>query len=133
MNDLFIRAAKLKLRFASPQGMLAVENLFDLPLTSKSGRANLDDIAKSLYGTLKSDNQISFVDDTPQEKPAEQLAFEIVKYVIEVKKAERTAAAAAAERSATRQKIMALIEQKKDAAMGEKSLEDLTALLASLG
>ncbi len=133
MNELFIRAAKLKLRFTSPQGMLAVENLFDLPLTSKSGRANLDDIAKSLYGTLKSDNQISFVDDTPQEKPVEQLAFEIVKYVIEVKKAERTAAAAAAERSATRQKIMALIEQKKDAAMGEKSLEDLTSLLASLG
>jgi hypothetical protein len=133
MNEMFIRAAKLKLRFPSPAGLLAVENLFDLPLTSKSGRANLDDIAKGLYATLKSDVQVSFVDDKPQENTVEQLAFDIVKYVIDIKKAERTAAAVAAERALTRQKIMAMIDQKKDAAMGEKSVEDLQAMLASLG
>lgn len=133
MNDeTFIIAARNKIRFDSPKGQLSVEDLFDLPLTSNTGKANLDDIAKGLHRKLKEDTEESFVMKKPKENTALQTGFTIVKYVIEVKLAEREMAANEADRAATRQKIMAYIEKKQDAALGEKSVEELMALLGSL-
>lgn len=132
MSDLFLTAARKKLRFASPKGLLTVEDLFDLPLTSNTGKANLDDVARGLHLQLKESTQISFVSDSPQVDDEAQVGLEIVKQVIAIRKAEKDELSRQAEKAATRQKIMALIDQKKDAALGEKSIEDLTALLASL-
>lgn len=94
----------------------------------------MDDIAKALYTDLKESNEApSFVDDAaPSEDSNTKLGLEIVKYVIGVKKAQRAEAAAAAEKAATRQKIMSLIDQKKDEALGAKSTEELEALLKTL-
>ena len=132
MDHLFLTAARKKIRFLSPKGMLTTEDLFDLPLTSATGKANLDDIARGLHAQIKDSTEVSFVDDTPTEDSTAKLGLEIVRVVIGIKKAERADAAKAAENAATRQKIMALIDQKKDAALGEKSVEDLTAMLDTL-
>lgn len=132
MEQMFIKAARQKIRFSTARGNLTVEDLFDLPLTSNTGKANLDDIAKGLHRLLKEDTEISFVNQTKPEDSINTLSFEIVKYVIGVKLEERRAAYLDAEKSATRQRIMAMIEQKKDAALGEKSVDDLEALLKSL-
>ena len=44
--NIFEQAARQKIRFESVLGLLCVEDLWDLPLTSlNSKRANLDDIA----------------------------------------------------------------------------------------
>lgn len=131
MEKMFEKAARIKLRFSTPKGLLTVEDLFDLPLTSGTGKANLDDLAKELHRQLK-DEDVSFVTPTAKKDEDDQLAFELVKHVIGIRIAERDEAAKKTEQAAARQKIMALIDQKKDAALGEKSVEELTALLASL-
>jgi len=59
--SLFETASKNKLRFSSIKGNLTTEDLWDLPLTSKSGRICLDNIAKQLYKELKDSTEESFV------------------------------------------------------------------------
>lgn len=51
---MFIKASRTKLRFESPKGLLSVEDLWDLPLISTMGKANLDDIAKTAFQALMS-------------------------------------------------------------------------------
>lgn len=132
MSDIYKHAAINKFRFTSSKGMLTVEDLFDLPLTSTTGKANLDDIARILFKQIKESEEVSFV-NTPAAKDADAaIALEIVKDIIAHKKAENEARAKSAEATATKQKIMALIDQKKDAAMSEKSIEELQAELAKL-
>ena len=132
MNDLFIQAVKGKLRFSSPIGLLSVEDLFDLPLTSTNAtKANLDDIAKELYKQLET-TQVSFVSKKTNANSAIQLGFDIVKYVIDSKLEENEKVRKESERSSTRQKVMGLIERKADSALEEKSIDELTELLKTL-
>lgn len=132
MNDLFIQAAKTKLRFSSSKGLLSVEDLFDLPLTSTNAtKANLDDIAKELYKQLET-TQVSFVSKKTNANSAIQLGFDIVKYVIDSKLEENEKVRKESERSSTRQKVMGLIERKADSALEEKSIDELTELLKTL-
>lgn len=131
---MFEKASKLKLRFDTPQGQLTTEDLWDLNLTSKaSNRANLDDIAKSLYRSLKdTENEISFV--TPVEKKGDELQtkFDIVKHIIAIKIAERDAEAKKVANRAERQKILALLDQKQNDKLSSSSEEELRALLDNL-
>lgn len=56
----------------------------------------------------------------------------IQEHIIDVKLAERAAAAEVADRAAKKQKLMELIASKKDEALSSKSLDELQAELASL-
>ena len=58
---MFEKATRRKLRFTSAAGLLSTEDLWDLPLTSATGKANLDDIAKALNRRLKDAEEVSFV------------------------------------------------------------------------
>ena len=109
--------------------MLTVENLFDLPLQSNTGKANLDDIARDLHFQLKEDST-SFVTSTVRTDSELQLGFDIVKRVIELKIADRDAAAKASAKRERNQKIMAIIERKETEALGDASIDDLRKLLA---
>ena len=129
---MFEKATRLKLRFDTPKGLVTVEDLWDLPLTSNTGKANLDDIAKSLHFQLKENEQVSFVTPTAKENEPMALGFEIVKHIIQVKLTERDAAAQRAANAEKKQKIMAIIEQKQDAALGALSVEELGKMVASL-
>lgn len=131
--NMFEQATRAKLRFQATNGYLNVEDLWDLPLTAKTGtRANLDDLAKSLHRQLKNDDNISFVKPATPANTELQLGFELVKYIIEVKIAERDAANAAATKAEKKQQIMALIAQKKQEALAGQSVEELEAQLAAL-
>ena len=60
---MFEQASRLKLRFTTARGSLSVEDLWDLPLTSTTGKPNLDDIAKSLNRELRATSEeTSFVE-----------------------------------------------------------------------
>ena len=128
---MFELAARKKLRFNSPKGLLSVEDLWDLPLTSGT-KANLDDIARYLHSELK-DESISFV--TPPSKAADgdtALAFEIVKHIIKVRLDENEAKRTATERSEKRQQLLALIAQKETEQLAGQPLEDLRKMAESL-
>ena len=128
---MFEKAARLKLRFQTSKGLLTVEDLFDLPLTSQTGKANLNGIAVALHNKLRVDLSVSFVEPAKANE-ADEVAFEIVKHIITTKIAERDAAAAAAAKKEAKQKIMALIDQKQNEALGAKSLDELQELLKSM-
>ena len=51
--NIFEQASRNKLRFdTNIKGVISTEDLWDLPLTSDTGRVNLDDIAKALYALI---------------------------------------------------------------------------------
>jgi hypothetical protein len=127
---MFEQAARLKLRYDTPRGHLSVEDLFDLPLTSARG-ISLNDIAIALHHQLKRDT-ISFVDDDERPDTRLQLSFDIVKHVIDVKKAENKALLEARDKAETKQKILGIIARKKDEALEGKSEDELRELLAGL-
>lgn len=131
INTLFLTAAKSKFRFSSAIGVLLVEDLFDLELTGKS--ANLDDIARSLHRSLKeADDDVSFLRPAVKTHNQLQEKFEIVKYVIEQKLAERDLKAATREKAMKKQKIMAKLAEKKDKALDDLSVETLETMLNDL-
>lgn len=59
-----------------------------------------------------------------------QLKFDILKDVYLTKKAENEAKRTELDRKANDQKILALIQQKKEGALAEKSIEELEAMLS---
>lgn len=130
--SMFEKATRLKLRFDTPKGPLAAEDLWDLPLTSTTGRANLDEIAKGLFRQLKESDEVSFVQPTQTADKATQLKFDIVKHVIEVRVAERDASELARANKEKKQLILSIIAQKEVEQFSNTSLDELKAMVNSM-
>lgn len=128
---MFELASRQKFRFSTPNGLISVEDLWDIPLTSSTNKANLDDIARELYSQLDKSTEISFVSEKKKDETV-QLKFDLVKHVIEVRLAENAAAALAKSNRERKQEIMALIANKENQELAGSSVEDLKALLATL-
>lgn len=135
-STMFESASRLKLRFDSPRGAITVEDLWDLPLSAPTAnRASLDAIAMGLQRDLRDTAEItSFVSPTKVDagRAGLELMLEIVKYIIGVRLAERDEKQAAENRREKKARILELIATKQDAALGEKSVEELLALANSL-
>lgn len=129
--NIFEQASRKKIRFASTRGDLMVEQLWDMPLQSKSG-FDLDSLAKALNAEVKASQEESFVAPASATNTAAVLAFDIVKHVIAVKLEENEKARGASERKAKRDKLLELLEKKQDAALGELSVEDLRKQIEAL-
>lgn len=130
---LFEQAARLKLRFATPQGSLSVEDLWDLPLTSiRANQANLNNIAKGISRQLKAENEEDFVNPKSGADVGLQLALDIVKHVISVRQAENEAARVLADRKEKKAKLLELIARKQDQQLEGKPLEELQEMVAAL-
>lgn len=131
--DMFEQAVRRKLRFETSKGALSVEDLFDLPLTSSTGKPNLDALAVGLNKEANDSSAISFVDEVATANEEAKLKFDIVLHVIAVKKAERKAAADRAANAEKRRRILELIAAKDDEALAAKSKDELLAMVNSLG
>lgn len=125
MNQ-FTQASKIKLRFNTPKGLLSTEQLWDLTLV---------DLTTSIKASKKllnktEDNDLSFLEiTTTVADQIEQLRFEILKEVYLTKKADNEAIRTAKENKEHNQKIMQLIEQKKDDKLSGLSIEELEKML----
>lgn len=129
--SMFEQAIRLKLRFDSAKGLLSVEDLWDLPLTSARG-TNLDDIARDLYTQLRSGNDVSFVNPEKKSDTTVQLRFDVVKHVIDTRLDENKAAANAAATKERKQKLLSIIEQKEGEALSSLSVEELRKMVEGL-
>lgn len=127
----FEKAAKLKLRFQSTRGPLNVEDLFDLPLTSKSG-FDLDSVAKAVNRDLKDSSEESFVAASKPASVIDSLRLDIVKSVIATKIAERDERAAKADKKQKRDRLLELLANKEDAALQELTPDQIKEQLAAL-
>lgn len=133
MQDLYKIAVQRRFTFPTAAGECSVSDLFQLPLTSASGRANLNDVARELYAQIQSAAVVDFVGEAADpENSTAGIKLEIVKDVIATIKAQREAATKAAEASNAKRRILELINKKQDEALSEKSVEELQALLANL-
>ena len=128
MSDLFERATKQKLRFNTSVGTVSVEELWDIPLTSR-GTISLDTIAKELNRAVKADDDESFVTKKSTSNTRLTLQFDIVKHIIEVRLAEAEAKLGRKAKKEKQQQILALIADKKNTELAGKTVEELTALL----
>lgn len=129
---MFEKASRLKIRFQSPKGELSVEDLWDLPLTSQTGKANLDDIAKDIHTLLKSSGEVSFVEKTAPQNETAQLGFEIVKHIISIRLAENQSRLDAREKSEKKQRLMEILNRKEDQALEELSPDQIRDMINSM-
>lgn len=131
-TNIFEQASRLKLSFETGKGSLTTYELWDLPLTSSVGKTNLDDLARSLHRRLRSGDDISFVETERKSNEIDQLRFDVVKRVIDVRLEEAKKVSEAKERAEKKQKILALISEKQDESLKTMSVEDLKKLLTDL-
>jgi len=131
--NIFERASRRKLRFDTVVGLLATEQLWELPLTAKGERPDLDKLAREVSRDLREMDEGSFVKTEPNENKIEmELRLEILKHVIDSKVADLKAREQAIEKQARRQKLMAAMVAKDEATLQAMSKEELEAELAKL-
>ena len=132
MDNLFLQATREKFRFESSKGDLSVEQLWDLPLTSRTG-FDLDTVAKAVNANLKSSNEESFVNVNNNPAVSRlQAKLEVVKAIIEVKLAQAEATKKRAEKVAERQRLMEVLHSKKDQELQGLSVEEIERRLSQL-
>lgn len=130
---MFKFAAQNKLRFPSDRGELTAEQLFDLPLKSKSG-FDLDTVARTINTELKGVGEESFVEDNSADprKNALDVSLEIVKDVIKTKQEENAARLDKLQRQEKKRRILDIMAAKQDEKLTSASLEELERELALL-
>lgn len=129
MSNIFEKAAKVQLRFSSNRGAnsVTVEDLFTLPLTSTTGRINLNDLAKAVAKKLRESSEDNFVGVSPT-NALETLRLDILKRVIELREEDNAAALAAKSDSERKTYIKGLIAKKQNEELDGLSLADLKKL-----
>jgi len=134
--NIFEYTSRNGLRFDSSIGFLATEDLWSLPLkSSRPANPSLNTLAQSLYAKVKqaADTQ-DFVDDTKDTTSEDdRVRFDVVKYIIESKKADRDASIQARVNAEQKQLLVDILHQKKGDALQELSVEDLEARIKALG
>lgn len=133
--DLFERAARRRLRFPTQGGNFSVEDLFQLPLvSSRAGAQSLDRIAIEVHRELKTYEEISFVETVkPNDRKIElQLQFDILKYIIEAKKAEALAAESREKKKQLRQQLVEVLAAKEGEALNNLTPDQIRAKLLEL-
>jgi hypothetical protein len=129
---IFEKATQEKFRYPSSKGLLTTEQLWDLPLTAKSG-FSLDDVAKAVNAELKAIDTESFVaTETNPAKATLETKLEVVKHVIAIRLAEDQAAKAAAARKLEKEKLLAVLGRKQDAVLENLTEAELVARINNL-
>lgn len=131
MENLFEQATRNKLRFESTKGPLSVEQVWDVPLTSRNG-FSLDDIAKQAKRELDALSEESFVEQVSPLKGVAVLKLEVVKHIISVKLSEKEAASKRAERAELRQQLTQALAERQSDAIKNMSPEEIQKRLKEL-
>lgn len=123
--DIFERAVREKTRF-NYKGLISAEDLWDLSLEK------LDAIWCDLETELEKLPKKSLLATNTKQRDEIEFKQEIVKHIVETKKAESAIATQKKENSAKKQMVLDIIEAKKNADLQNMSIEELTALAESL-
>ncbi|GAB7037135.1 MULTISPECIES: hypothetical protein [Catenuloplanes] len=130
--NIFEKATREKFRYPSAKGQLTTEQLWELPLTAKSG-FSLDEVAKAVNAELKAVDTESFVaTETNPAKATLETKLEIVKHVIAVRIADDRAAKAAAANKLEKEKLLEILGRKQDAALENLTEAELLARINNL-
>lgn len=127
MNEvnIFETATRMKMRFPF-KGSISVEDLWDLTPD------NLDTVFKTLNAEKKQVETESLLSTKSASDTELDIKIDIVRHIVAVKLSDAEKRAKAREIKAQKQKIMEIIATKQDAALNNKSVEELQAMLAGL-
>ncbi len=124
---MYKQAALLKLRFETSKGNLTAEQLFDLSMSDLSNA--IRKVNAQLKKEKAEDDELAFLEGVDVVETQNSLRFKILKDVYLTKKEARDAAVIDFEKKQRKQRIAEIIAAKKDAALAEKSIEELENML----
>lgn len=131
-NSLFEYATRNKLRFTSVRGDLNVEQLWDVPLRSNDD-LNLGKIALTVNKNLKDATEESFVDTVrTAEHTRLEVRLEIVKHIIECKRADEAAVKKRAENRVEKEQLLAILAEKQLGKLIKLSEKDIQTRIQAL-
>ena len=126
MENKFEQASRLMLRYKTSGGTLNTEDLWTLNLES------LNTLAKAYNKQIKEAEEEDFLKTQGKAAKELELAFAIVKHILDVKKAEKEEKAIRVEKANKKARIQEILDKKKDGALEAKSIEELEAELAGM-
>lgn len=126
--NLFELATREYYMFKTIKGMISVQDVWPMPLTSKTG-FDLNTLALRLKAQCEVTNFVTVVDEGDK---VLRNKFEIVKYIIETKLKEIKVREDRAGRALYKKKLMLMISDKEDEDLKKKSVEDLRKELDAL-
>lgn len=130
--NIYKKALQLGLRFPSQKGLLTLEDLFHLPLTSRSG-FDLDTVAKTINAQLKEEAEESFVETkTNPRKAALEVALDVIKDIILTKQEDTKKASKALANRTEKARLLEVLHGKKDEALQQLTPEEIQAKIDAL-
>lgn len=124
--DNFKQASRIGLRVLTSKGTLSVEQLWHLTQTELS--TSIKNVKKQLKSSEDADD-LAFLDVDTKVDPTLQLTFDILKDIYLTKKEEAAARTSEREKKENNQKIMALIQEKRENNLKNLSEAELLKLL----
>jgi hypothetical protein len=119
---MFEKASRIPLRFQF-KGTISVEELWSLSFKE------LDSLYKQLSKSVKESTEDSLLTEKSSVDETLDLQMKIVKHVFETLSKEAEERKTATQKKLQKQKILELIERKKEDSMANMSVEDLEKLL----
>ena len=133
MSNILETASRLKLRFATPQGTLSTEDLWDLPLVSeRPGVTSLDGIYKSLAKKLQDSATPSLAKKPTRANDLLKLSLDIVVHIFGVLQAEADSAEELKTKAERKQVLLEALADASKKELSAKSTDELRAELAAL-
>ena len=120
---MYKEALQKKLRFKTNKGMITTEDLFDLSLQ------NLDTLAIMLDKKISEAPKKSFIEELPAKENDDELRFNIVKDVINIKLKARKDNIDKAQADAQKKRILEILAKRDDEELEKKSTEELRAMI----
>lgn len=120
---MYKEALQKKLRFKTNKGMISTEDLFDLSLQ------NLNTLAIMLDKKVSEASKKSFIEELPAKENDDELRFNIVKDVINIKLKARKDNIDKAQADAQNKRILEILAKRKDEELEKKSTEELYAMI----
>ena len=125
--NIFKEAAIGKIRFQTVKGTIGLEDLYDIPLTSRD-KFNLNDIAKSIYAEIKESGDVNFIGESTPIDETNELKLALVKEVIKHKQEEARSKTELAANKSHNELIDRLIKEKEFENLKNMSVDELKSL-----
>lgn len=129
--NLFEVAARESYRFKTTRGVVAVEDLYQMPLTAQSGFC-LNQVAKDINTEIKAAEEEDFVKVRTSSDTTLTNKLNIVKHIIAYKLAQVEANRKTAEKRQQKQMLLEALAQRQQVDLSTKTAEELEAMLAAL-
>lgn len=129
--DMFELGTRKKLRFTTTKGQISIEDLWDLPITTKAAATSLDSLAVALDKQLSETGRTSFIN--PQKKDVvTQLKFDIVRQILVTKVAEKEHAADLKANKQKKERLLEILASKQDDKLKGMSESQIQAMIREL-